>query len=279
MREGVAWDDLIFGASSLENDQQIDRIARQKTHDLVSQISKVVKNKNSNFDCYEDYVIHFFETIDGLGTNARELFNKVNIHALIIAEAKDADILAEPLKASIFENTYQYTSKDMAVIDWNSALVIEPSGSMDVPDVIEFALCQLLEMRYYDDVLDGRLANLFNAVGSKKKNFLSNLYNSLAEDAGEKYLEITELIENVENSMKVVGDFYLAKIFRASLKRFRISDWHTSVDNKLKTLAEVSRLLHGESNNKRSHWLEIIIIVLIAIEIIPLAMSLISQYR
>jgi len=266
----MPWNLLIDYAAFLENDTTLDQMARQKTHDLMVQISSVIKNRNVIFDFFEDYVVHFFQTIEGVEKNAMEIFQKANVHALILADTKDRDTLSEQVKGPIEESTFQYTVNDLAVIDWNSALVIEPSGSMDVPDVIEFALCQLLEMRFYDDVLDDRLASLYDSIGKKKKGFMSNLYSHLAEEAGEKYLEISELIENVENSMKVVGDFYLAKIFRSALKRFRFRDWQVSVDNKLSNLAEVSKLLHGEVSETRSTIMELIIIFLIAVEVVPL---------
>lgn len=268
--EDTSWNRLMDFAAFLENDTTLDQMARQKTHDLMVQISSVIKNRNVIFDFYEDYVVHFLESIEGIDSNSNEIFKKANVHGLILAETKDRDTLSDQVKLPIEESTFQYTNNDLAVIDWNSALVIEPTGSMDVPDVIEFALCQLLEMRYYDDVLDDRLASLYDSVGKKKKGFMSNLYSNLAEEAGEKYLEISELIENVENSMKVVGDFYLAKIFRAALNRFRFRDWQVSVDNKLNNLAEVSKLLHGEVSETRSTIMELIIIFLIAVEVVPL---------
>jgi hypothetical protein len=40
------------------------------------------------------------------------------------------------------------------VIDWNAAVVIEPDGSRDIPDILELASAQLLEFRYYDDLVD-----------------------------------------------------------------------------------------------------------------------------
>src|SRR5690606_20491580 len=156
------------------------------------------------------------------------------------------------LKRSVLDNVHQYSRDDMVVVDWNSALVVEPSGSMDVPLVIEFALNQLLEMRYYDEILDQRLSTLYNEVVGKKKGLLSNKYSRLAEEAGQIYLEISEIVENVENSFKTVGDFYLATIFRASSQRFRFYDWQKSINEKLGNLAEVSKLLHSEVNESRN---------------------------
>jgi hypothetical protein len=197
-----------------------------------------------------------------------DLKDNLDITALILAEPNE--ILSESMKKSTLENVFQYSKDDLVVVDWNSALVVEPNGSMDVPLVIEFAVNQQLEMRYYDDILDQRLNTLYNEVVGRKKGILSNKYSRLAEEASQIYLEISEIVENVENSFKTVGDFYLATIFRASSKRFRFDDWQRSINDKLSNLAEVSKLLHSEVNESRNQMMEMIIIALIAIEVIPL---------
>jgi hypothetical protein len=107
----------------------------------------------------------------------------------------------------------------------------------------------------------------------RKKGLFSNKYSRLAEEAGQIYLEISEIVENVENSFKTVGDFYLATIFRASSKRFRFDDWQKSINEKLGNLAEVSKLLHSEVNESRNQMMEMIIVFLIAFEVVPLIFS------
>jgi hypothetical protein len=130
-------------------------------------------------------------------------------------------------------------------------------------------------MRYYDDLLDEKLNNLYNNVVGGKKGIFSKQYAKFAEEAGQIYIEISEIVENVENSFKVVGDFYLAQIFRASSKRFRFDDWVRSINEKLGNLAEVSKLLHSEVNESRNQIMEITIIALIAVEVVPLIWKLV----
>jgi hypothetical protein len=226
----------------------------------------------NQWDTFEDYITFFIEEFSDPELRPSELPLKVEIPNLLLAEKKGN--LSLKLKNKILENTFQYFDDDLVVVDWNSALVVEPSGSMDVPLVIEFALNQLLEMRYYDDLLDEKLSRLYSSVTGKKRGVFSNQYSELAEEAGQIYLEISEIIENVENSFKTVGDFYLATIFRETSKRFRYEDWTKSINEKLNNLAEISKLLHSEVNESRNHSLEIIIIILIAIEVIPFVYGL-----
>ncbi len=267
INEGTSWSQLIKVASWIEKETDIDEIAKVKAREFQADIRNAIPVTNNDWSLYEDYVTYFIQEFQNLEVPLIDLNHQVDVAALIIAEPKEN--LSDMIKKNTLENKYQYSKEDLVVVDWNSALVVEPSGSMDVPLVIEFALNQLLEMRYYDDILDEKLNNLYNNVVGGKKGIFSKQYAKFAEEAGQIYIEISEIVENVENSFKVVGDFYLAQIFRASSKRFRFDDWEKSINEKLGNLAEVSKLLHSEVNESRNQMMEITIILLIAIELIP----------
>jgi hypothetical protein len=273
--EGTSWADLIKVASWIENDTAIDEVARFKAGEFQNDIKYAIPVINDFWTTHEDYVTYFIQEFEGMTQPLIKLADYADIPALLLAESKD--ILSDSIKKNTLENMYQYTKDDLVVLDWNSALIVEPNGSMDVPLVIEFALNQLLEMRYYDDLLDERLNTLYNNVVGRKKGIFSKQYSRLAEEAGQMYLEISEIVENVENSFKAVGDFYLAQIFRASSKRFRFDDWEKSINEKLGNLAEVSKLLHSEVNESRNQLMEMTIILLITIEVVPFLWNLFNN--
>ncbi len=271
IKENTLWPELIQIASWIEKDDKLETFAREKAKEFQKDIQSAIP-VITEWAINEDYVTYFIQELDGLDVSLTSLPEKLDIPALILAESKE--VLSDSMKKSILENQYQYSKDDLVVVDWNSALVIEPSGSMDVPLVIEFALNQLFEMRYYDDLLDQRLNTLYNEVVGRKKGLFSNKYSQLAEEASQIYLEISEIVENVENSFKTVGDFYLATIFRATSKRFRFDDWQKSINEKLGNLAEVSKLLHSEVNESRNQTMEMIIVILITIEVVPFVYNL-----
>lgn len=263
----MTWERLIELGNYLENDLNLHLLAKKRVEQIIQSIEPERANSVS-WETYEDYTCYFFRKIDGCEKNAMSIFERYDVFRLILSENNET--LSEQIKKTIIESTFQYSQDDLAIIDWNSALIIEPSGSLDIVDVIEFSLCQLLEMRYYDDLLDEKLSYLYNALEKKRFGIFQNYYSRLSKEAAQIYLDISDTVESVENSMKVVGDFYLAKIFRAASQRLRFKDWKDSVDQKLSNLAQVSRLFVSESNEKRNQLLEIIIIVLIAIEVMPL---------
>ncbi len=270
--EGTDWDWLKRSASALTNEQklasEIDELARAK----VSEVEKLIRpaiQKPKIWEVSEDYVIYFLEAIEGIYSGS-DLLEKADLAALLLGElgGEFGGSLASRTREAVLQNLHQYASNDLVLIDWNSAVVLEPTGSRDIPDVLEFALSHLLEVRFYDDLLDHRLGELYDSVEKGRQRLIGSPFAAVAKDANSRFLEFSEFVERVDNSLKVVGDFYLATIFRSAMKRFRILDWQESITRKMNMLARVSELLQGEVNVLRGHMLEIIIIVLISFEIL-----------
>jgi len=264
--EGTTIDELRELSDKIQNYEILDVYARGKARELTNQIKDSMAKINE-WEVNEDYILYFIESFSREYTDASVILQEEDIAALILNEEKD--LLASQIRERIYSTKLQYYKNDMAVIDWNSALIIEPTGSMDIPDVIEFALNQLLEMRYYDDLLDKKLKDIYSAVELKEMNIFSSRYTDLALEAGQRYIEIAEIVESVENSLKVIGDLYHSTVFRMASNKFRFSDWQGSIDNKLDNMAELCKLLLDNITSKRSHLLEVIIIALISIELIP----------
>ncbi len=269
---GTPWADLVKMASGIEASEDVHKAAIAAKDTLKKWILAAIIHP-TEWAAYEDYITYFIEKLEGVG-NPRELLEKADIPALILAEG--AEPLSEISRDLITENVLQYADNDLAIIDWNSALLVEPDGQRDVADVIEFSLTHLLEFRYYDDLLNLKLDELYDTIEQKKEgviNIFRNFYADIAEESSTRYIEFSEFLGRIENSLKTVGDPYLATVFRSSAEQFRFDDWRKSISRKMQTLADITQILQGEVNSKRSHWLEIIVILLIALEMIPMFMA------
>lgn len=267
---GTDWNRLVAIAADLEEGSEIDEIAQAQAREVSQRIAAALKKPNS-WDVFEDYIIYNLEKFEG-DTTAHNLLERADVPALLLAE--DDTEIAHATRRSILENTYQYAVGDLVLVEWNSALVVEEVPSRDVADILEFAVTHLLEMRFYDDLLDRRLAQLYDDIERSKDSVLRAPFAQIYQDASARYIEFSELTERVENSLKVVGDFYLATVYRAATRRFRLNDWQQDITRKMNLLAQVSSLLQGEVNIRRSHWMEVTVIVLIAFEILSAAVKL-----
>ncbi|MFL5815834.1 MAG: hypothetical protein ACJ763_19855 [Bdellovibrionia bacterium] len=266
--EGTLWSSLIARGAVFNGDipgiEELNQLAREKARELTQIMRPALKRVNE-WDVFEDYTIYFLEEVAGID-KAAQLIDQGAIPELILGEPKER--LSSKSRNGIRDVSFQYSENDLVVIDWNSAIVIEPSGQRDIADVLEFALTHLLEFRYYDDLLDKRLTELYDSIELGKNRFFRGDFAKISHEANSRYIEFSEFLERIDNSLKVVGDFYLAVIFRGAIRRFRIGDWQESLSGKMNLLARVSELLQGEVNTRRAHMYELIIIVLIAFEIV-----------
>lgn len=259
----TSWKQLIDLAVGLEEGSEIDILARQQSDEIAKTITSTMKKPNQ-WSGFEDYIVYFIEEFEN-NLTVSEFKEKADFTALMIAENQVK--LSSSTKKTLAEAIYQYGENDLTIVQWNSALVIEPGGSRDIPDILEFSVTHLMEMRYYDDLLDIKLNYLYDDIEKKRGSLWAAKYDRVYEEASSRYIEFIEFLERVENSLKVVGDFYLATIYRGATTQFRLKDWQNSVMRKMNILAQVSNLLQGEMNMRRSHLLELIVIILIAYEI------------
>jgi hypothetical protein len=264
IERGSPWSQMVEWGARIELDTLVDEAARFRAQELLNLVHPALRDPH-HWNEIEDYVIYFFEEIAGI-QKARDLVTRADVAKLILAEP-NAEI-SEPSRQEILqEGLYQYAENDLTIIDWNSAIVVEPSGKKEVPEVIEFVLTHMMEMRYYDGLLDERLATIYDAIEESRSRFFSNRFSILSREASARYIEFSEFIERVDNSFKVVGDFYLAKIFRGAGEQFRIPEWEANISRKINIFSNLSELLQGEVNATRSLWLEITIVVLISFEL------------
>lgn len=261
---GCSREELQILADAVDECTHLDEIARKRAEELSRDLKQALKDPHS-WESYEDYVIFFLEKLEGV-SKAIDLIEEIRIPELLLAEGKEP--LAPKTRELILEAALQYSDQDLVIIDWNSALVVEPSGLRDIPDVLEFAVTQLMEMRYYDELLDRRLGSLYDNIEKQKDRLLRNTFARLSREASMRYVEFSEFIERVDNSLKVVGDFYLATVFRHAARKLRIENWQQSITRKMGVLAQVSEILQGEVNTTRSLWLEAIVVGLIFFEIL-----------
>ncbi len=162
-----------------------------------------------------------------------------------------------------------FAPDDQALIDWNAALLFGP-GLDDTRAVLEFANVELLEMRVLDSQLDRALDQAY-AVLSRGRVPMLRLPVVLERDAAaiaRLQVDSAVLFERVTNSVKLLGDQYLARVYRLASQRFHLPSWDAAIRRKLETLGSIYAKLNDRIAARRMELLEIVIIALIAVEVI-----------
>jgi len=180
--------------------------------------------------------------------------------------------LSAEARRELLPHRFSYYVDDLAVLAWESALIVEPgSHDTDVQYILEFANAQLLELRYYDALLDQELPRLYDAIErarARRAVFPGRRFGALLAELQQRVADSTELVERVENALKVTDDVYLARVYSAALELFRGKAWRAGIDRKLAILRDTYAMLNGEAQAARSETLEIAIVALIVVEVI-----------
>ncbi len=81
-------------------------------------------------------------------------------------------------------------------------------------------------------------------------------------------VDVRELCDRSNNALKIIGDAFYARLYRGIALRLGLNDWQQQIESKLDSIGEIYRFATDKIQHVRSQFLEIIIIILIAFEII-----------
>ena len=103
---------------------------------------------------------------------------------------------------------------------------------------------------------------------ARRALFPGRRYAALLSRLQPQVADSTELVERVENALKVTDDVYLARVYSAALELFRGRTWRAGIDRKLAILRDTYAMLNDEAQAGRSEALEMAIVLLIVAEIV-----------
>ena len=215
----------------------------------------------------EDYLVGLVQSFEH-PLSAAALQQRIDLAPLLSGEQRP---LSEGARQDVLRQRFSYYTDDLVALTWDRAFIYEPRGDSDVLDVLEVANAQLLEMRYYDELLDAELPRMYDLVESTRRAtslLASRRFAELARGLHTLVAEVTELTERIDNALQVTEDVYLARIYAAALELFRVRPVSAAVDRKLSIIRDTYTALHDEASARRAELLELLITVLIVIEVV-----------
>ncbi len=273
----IAWRVAIDGpieaigplAVKLYENVELIEASRALARDVLDRIVTAVSHPRLS-PLVEDYVTYHVESWEGDADAGACVFaHRADVARLLRAEA--AALSPEEVAEAVSVKT-SYTSRDVAVIDWNAALLLGPDQG-DVLSILEFANVELLELRYLDARLDAALEDAHEAVQAGTGLLGRASAANLRRIAGMQ-VDAAMLFEGVNNALKLVGDQYLARVYRLAGQRLHLPQWDASILRKLGTLETIYDKINDRQATRRMEILEWIIIILIAVSMVMPFMKL-----
>lgn len=262
-----SWSGFAAIGRRLRRDSAFEALARATLDDVLAEIGPALTEPHAVL--VEDYFVFDVDRF-AVDVDARQLTSDFasELAQLLLFEVQP---LEERQQDEALRVSLSYYPDDLVVVQWDAAFVYDrPDGSDAIIDILEYANAQLAEFRTYDARLDEELDAIYALKpGRRRRRDLRGREPAVRADRVRFLLvDILELTDRTANALKVIGDAYYARLYRAAAGRLGLADWQGQIDAKLRSVSEVYRVLQDQAQYARSEFLEIVIIVLIAIEAI-----------
>jgi hypothetical protein len=235
--------------------------ARRRVDELAEALGPALTGEHGR-DVWEQYVVFDFASFEP-ALPARELLEKSELrHALAQILRAEERPLSESRVEDALRLSISYGPDDLLVVDWSTALAV--GGSSDERLVLEFANTELLELRCLDKRLDGDLEAASRALSRPRRWIFAG---ADLRRIAKLQVDSAMLYESVNNAVSLLGDQWLADVYNLIAERYDLDKWQQSVAHKLASLESIYEKVADESAARRSELLEMIIILLIALEI------------
>lgn len=184
------------------------------------------------------------------------------VSALLTQEAGAK--LSEQLVERVCGRSLSYYERDITVVDWDAALVVDDPRNFDETlHIMELANVELGQLEAYDALLDSALDRAYRDVGEANWLGRGGVINELREIR----IDLARLSDELENITKFFGEWHLARLYKQISECYHLDDWNRTIDQKLRTLQELYELLKHERENRWMLILEVMIVVLFVADI------------
>jgi hypothetical protein len=213
----------------------------------------------------EDYLILFIERRPDLPAQELLAQSGAEIAQLVRGET-------QPLSAGeaeeILSSARSYYPSDLLVTAWGAAFVYDDAAqAAPTLQLLEHANLQLIEFRRYDEILTRVLADVYRLMDRGTGPVQRWRLRQEAARLNAIRLDVAELAERQDNSIKFLSDMFEARAHRLMLQRVGASDWRRLVDEKLRTGRELYEFLVNEFHHARSFVLESMIVLILIIDL------------
>jgi hypothetical protein len=257
--------DLLQLSEGLYDNEILLSDSRLRVSHLLEVIGNAA-NQASVAPVVEDYVVFHIESFTQpfnasrfCSEQGRQIAQVLRAERQVLSDQEVEDAISARISFGI---------EDLTIVDWNAALLVDREGE-DVLAVLNFANVELLEMRYLDQRLDRALDQAYDALSRPSLNLLRvfGYYSAALRRVAELQVDNAILFEGVNNTLKLLGDQFLARVYRLVNKRFHLEEWDASILRKLQTLESIYEKISDQAANRRMEILEWVIIILIAASI------------
>ncbi len=264
-----SWDDLIAASQRWMANVALEHAAEAACRRLLDRMARATHGAHATL-VTEDYLVL---TVTALDTplSGDEL---LAAHGDQIARAVrgESQALSAQEREDVLRNRISYYANDLIVPTWNVAFLYDTeAGEPAAIEIIEFANSQLLEFRYYDQLLDTELSRIYGTLQARPRwleIWRGRRYTRAARQVHTLFIDVNEVTDRAENALKFIGDVYAARVYVMVGTRLGLNQWKANVHEKLKTLDDIYRFAVEQTSMERGEFLELAIVLILVLELV-----------
>jgi hypothetical protein len=263
------WDSLLAEGLRWYENPALAASAEAACRRLADRIQPAIVKARQQY-LYEDYLVFTAAPPAHGETSADALLAS---HGASIAQLLrgERDPLSAQERDEVLRNRISYLASDLVVPTWNGAFVYDTeAGAQAALEILEFANSQLLEFRYYDQLLDGELERIYMQLQRPGfgQHWFNRRYTQAARHVLALFIDVNELTDKTENALKIAGDVYAARLFALAAARLGLDQWKANVREKLKTLDDIYRFAVEQTAMARGELLELTVVLILVVELV-----------
>jgi hypothetical protein len=263
-----SWQDLIALSARWINEPEFERKSQELVQLQLHRAAAALVNPYREM-LSEDYFIIYLDTVrDGGNLVPAEHLIEHCGDAIAQVVRGEAARFSAAERAEILESRMSYYETDLLVVGWSAALIYDtPDGAAPTIQLLEYANTQLLEFRHYDAVLTELLAGVYRLLERRGGMLARWRLVREADRVNAIRLDVRELTERIDNSIKFLSDMFAARLYRMAASKIGVPDYRTLVDQKLQSAGELYAFMMDRYYQGRAFVLELMVVIILIIEL------------
>ena len=264
----TSWTQLIRLANRWIMSPELERRARSLLAGRLETLADVLKKPYPDWIAEDYYVAQVDPIQNGTPVSADDLIRHCGAQIAQIVRGEELP-LSDAECEEVLQSRISYYPADLVVAGWVAAFVHD-SAAAAAPtlDLLEYANTQLLEFRYYDEVLTRVLAKVYRQIDARRGFARPWRLAREAAELNTMRLDYRELSERTENAIKFLSDMYYARVYRLAAARIGVNDYRNLVTEKLNTARDLYDSMVNEFHQQRAFFLELMVVIILIIEIV-----------
>lgn len=230
--------DSVVVEATVDMDDILSDVTLEFKRSLITECRSILAGFGANPQFDEEYSVYCISGYSG----DPEVYLTLHGETIAAFLKNERIVLDEEEVQATLSSYLKYGKDDITIVDWDGAFIFDSTGDFESNiELFQIANLQLLKSRILDKDLDDRLASSLGMlhVSERIPVIRSAEIRRVVKEIIELRTQSILQSEAVERNIKLIGDWYSAKLYSLIARKFHLDTWKAEIKEKLDTLEDV----------------------------------------